>query len=661
MSKRISSLCVILLVLIFTLSACISPSSKEVDTEKSSEQQAIQTEKSGGVQTGTSKDTYTLNEAPMLKELVQAGKLPSLEERLPVKVDIMIEPVMEEIGQYGGDWRLAWKGIDDKWTVGKFTEEALFRFRQDGNGVEPNVAKGYDVNEDATEYTIYLRKGIKWSDGQPFTADDVIFYWEHMLIPEVFGKQLYDCYYSVDPVTGDKARCDVIKVDDYTIKVIHKYPNVLFLERVAIDNKWFFAPAHFYKNILPEFVGEEKALEIAKEWGFSDLKQFMSWIGYYYWVWPERPTLRAWVAKNDPNSERFIMERNPYYWKTDPVGNQLPYIDRIVVDRMEADHILLESLAGNIDCWAQDSSDFTILKENEKKGDYRIIKWLSANWATNVIQLNQTVEDPKLRELFQDIRFREAISVAVNREEVCEIVTNGITEPQQAAVPKGLPNYQEGWAQKWAEYDVNRANALLDEIGLKWDKDNKYRTFSDGTELILIIYTQSAGPFEELLKKYYEDVGIRTEIKQIDNALFQEMKYGNKLTATTAESISLLKLSYRPDTVVPLRVLTPWLGYYGLYNATQGAEGVKPEGDVAKLLEYWDKVISSTTNEDINKWSDEIIKLHAKNMWIIGYTGPMPQFILVKNNFRNVPEGLIYCDEFRDLGHGRPMQFFIKK
>lgn len=104
MSKRISSLCVILLVLIFTLSACISPSSKEVDTEKSSEQQAIQTEKSGGVQTGTSKDTYTLNEAPMLKELVQAGKLPSLEERLPVKEDIMIEPVMEEIGQYGGDW-----------------------------------------------------------------------------------------------------------------------------------------------------------------------------------------------------------------------------------------------------------------------------------------------------------------------------------------------------------------------------------------------------------------------------------------------------------------------------------------------------------------------------------------------------------------------------
>jgi len=355
------------------------------------------------------------------------------------------------------------------------------------------------------------------------------------------------------------------------------------------------------------------------------------------------------------------MERNPYYWKTDAEGNQLPYIDRVVFDKMEPEHRLLEALAGNVDCWTMNSTDFTLLKENESKGNYRILTWPSASWATNVIQLNQTTEDLKLRALFQDIRFREAISVAVDRSEVCEIATNGLTEPQQAAVPKGLPNYQEGWAEKWAQYDVNRANQLLDEIGLKWDANHKYRTFSDGSELSLVIYDVEPGPFEELLKKYYEDVGIQTVIKPIDNALYQEMKYGNKLTATTNETISLVKVSYRPDTVVPLRVLTPWLGYYGLYNATNGKEGVKPEGDVAKLLEYWNKVVASKTTAEIDKWSDEILKLHAKNVWIIGYTGPMPNLVLVKNNFRNVPDGLIFCDEFRDLGHGRPMQFFIKQ
>ena len=608
-------------------------------------------------------DKFVLKEAPMLKKLVAAGELPPVEERLPVKEDIMIEQVVEEIGQYGGDWRFPWEGIDDKWALGYITEEALFRFRQDGKGVEPNVAKGYEVNEDATEYTIYLRKGIKWSDGHPFTADDVIFYWKHMLVPEVFGKQLYDCYYSVDPKTGDRARCEVIKIDDYTIKVKHKYPSPLFLERVAIDNKWFFAPAHFYKTILPEFVGEEKALEIAKEWGFADLKSFLKWTGYYYWVWLQRPTLRAWVAKNDPNSERFIMVRNPYYWKTDPQGNQLPYIDRIVCDRMEPAHILLEALAGNVDCRAmEDGANFALLKENERRGDYRIIKWSTASWASYAIQLNQTVEDPKLRALFRDIRFREALSVAVDREEVCEIVTNGLAAPQQASVPRGLPNYQEGWAEKWAEYNPGRANKLLDEIGLKWDDEHKYRTFPDGSELTLIIYTDGpAGPFEELIKKYYENVGIKTVIKPLEAAFYHEMKYDNKLIAASTPGAGLVKVAYRPDVVVPLRVLTEWLGHYGLYHATKGKEGVKPEGDVAKLLEYWDKVISARTEEEVDKWCDEIIKLHAKNQWIIGYTGPTPSLILVKNNFRNVPGGLIDCDEFRGLGHGRPAQFFIKK
>ena len=192
----------------------------------------------------------------MLASLVSAGTLPPLEQRLPEKADVMVEPVVDEIGRYGGNWTMAWTGPGDKWAVGQPSEEALFRFNKEGSGIEPNVAKNYEVNEDSTEFTIHLRKGMKWSDGVPFTADDVLFYWEHMLTKETFGKKIYDAYYSVDPDTGEKALATVTKVDDYTFKVVHKYPSVQFLERVAIDNKWFFAPAHFHKTILPEFVGE---------------------------------------------------------------------------------------------------------------------------------------------------------------------------------------------------------------------------------------------------------------------------------------------------------------------------------------------------------------------------------------------------------------------
>ncbi|MCI3927684.1 ABC transporter substrate-binding protein [Paenibacillus sp. TRM 82003] len=603
-------------------------------------------------------------EAPMLAELVKAGSLPPVEERLPAKEDIMIEPVYEEIGVYGGDLRIPWKGADDKWTIGKPTEEALFRFTADGTGVEPNVAKGYDVNDNATEYTIHLREGMKWSDGMPFTADDVIFYWEHMLLKETFGKSLYDCYYSVDPATGEKARADVTKVDDYTVKVTFQHPNVLFLERLAIDNKWFFAPAHYYKTILPEFIGEEAALAKVKEYGFEDLQNFNVWTGYYYWVYPERPTLRAWMATNDANSDTFVMERNPYYFKTDAEGKQLPYIDRIVLPKIQDDsQKLLDTLAGKTSLTTLGFKDFTVLKENESKGDYRIIRWNTADWASTSVQLNQTTEDPKLRALFQDIRFREALSLAVDREQVSEIVTLGLGAPQQASVPEGLANYQDGWASQWAAYDVDGASKLLDEIGLKWDGAKKFRTYADGSELTLTIYQDGSGDnaeYIELLKNYYEAVGLRTNVKIVDQGNYNELKYANQIPISV-QNVSAVNVAFRPDVLVPLRVLTPWLGHYGLHTSSGGKEGVKPEGDVAQILVEWDKVKAATTKDQILAASDEIIKLHKKNQWIVGYTAPTPVLIVAKNDLRNVNENLIYADEFRDLGHAHPAQFFFKK
>ncbi|NIK68109.1 MULTISPECIES: ABC transporter substrate-binding protein [unclassified Paenibacillus] len=602
-------------------------------------------------------------EAPMLAKLVADGTLPPLAERLPVQADVMVEPVVDEIGQYGGDWTMAWTGPGDKWAVGQPTEEALFRFNKDGSGVEPNVAKSYEVNENSTEFIIHLREGMKWSDGEPFTADDVLFYWEHMLTKETFGKAIYDAYYSVDPVTGDKALATVTKVDDYTFKVVHKYPSVQFLERVAIDNKWFFAPAHFHKTILPELVGEDKALEIAKQWGFEDTTAFLKETGYYYWLYPQIPTLRPWVAKNDPNSDQFIMERNPYYWKTDPEGNQLPYMDRIVATKIQdPSQRVLGTLAGDFNLSTFGAQDFTVLKENEKKGDYRVIAWQQPAWMTSGIQLNQTVDDPNLRKLFQDIRFREALSLGVNRTEITEIVTNGIADPIQASVQEGLVGYQEGWADQWASFDPERANALLDEIGLTKRDKNNFRLFPDGSDVTLTIMdsSEASANYTELLKKFYEDMGIKTNVKLVDQATLQELKYSNQVPVSI-ENISVVNVAYRPDALVPLRVLTPWYGQYGLYVSSGGKEGVKPEGDVAKILEYWDQIKAASTTDEINRLGDEIVKLHMKNQWVIGYAGPTPTLITASNKMGNIPEDLIWADEFRSLGAAHPAQFYLKK
>ncbi|MBD0381904.1 ABC transporter substrate-binding protein [Paenibacillus sp. WST5] len=601
-------------------------------------------------------------EAPMLTKLVSAGTLKPVTERMPVKEDIMVEKVANEIGKYGGDWKLPWGGPNDRWTVGQPTEEALFRFIKEGSTVEPNVAKSYEVNKDSTEFTIHLRKGMRWSDGQPFTADDVLFYWEHMLTKETFGKKIYDAYYSVDPVTGDKALAKVTKVDDYTFKVTHKYPSVQFLERVAIDNKWFFAPAHFQKTILPEFIGEAKALEIAKQWGFADVKSFLVATGYYYWINPQIPTLRAWVAKNDPNSNQYIMERNPYYWKVDAQGNQLPYMDRIVATKVQdSAQRVLGALAGDYNLLDFDFKDFTVLKENEKKAGYSVLPWTTPNWSSTGLQFNQTIGDPNLRKLFQDIRFREAVSVAVDRKEISEIVTNGLGVPQQASVPEGLVGFQKGWADQWSKFDQQRANQLLDEIGLTKRDKNNFRLHADGSDLTITIIEADTktGTFLELIKKYFEQIGLKVDLKVVDIGTHNDLKYANKIPVTT-ENISLVNVAFRPDTLVPLRVLTPWLGSYGLHTSSNGKDGVKPEGDIALILDYWNKVKASATKEEIAKWSNEIIKLHQKNQWLIGYTGPTPKLIVVSNKMGNVPKELVFADEFRSIGHGHPAQFFIK-
>ncbi|WP_244226539.1 ABC transporter substrate-binding protein [Paenibacillus protaetiae] len=601
-------------------------------------------------------------EAPMLQELVKAGTLPPVEQRLPAKGDVMVEPVYESIGKYGGEWRNPWNGPDDKWGIEMITEEPLFRFKQDGTGIEPNVAKSYEVNADSTEYIIHLREGMKWSDGVPFTADDVIFYWEHMLVPETFGKALYDCYYSVNPDTGEKERAEVTKVDDYAVKVTFKHPSVQFLERLAIDNKWFFAPAHYYKTILPEFIGEDKALEVAKQYGFADTKTLGQWTGYYYWLYPQRPTLRPWVAKNDANSDRFIMERNPYYFKTDAEGQQLPYIDRIVLDKMQdPSHKLVETLAGDVDIAQFDFKDYTVLKENEKKGDYTVIPWQTPSWSSTGVQLNQTTEDPKLRTLFQDIRFRQALSIAVDRNEVSEIITSGVGTPAQASVPKGLPGYQEGWDKQWTDYDVAGAEKLFDEIGLKWDSNHKYRTFADGSNLSLLIYEEKGTDdekFIELLRKYYDQAGIKTELKIVDQGSYFDLKYANKIPVAV-KSVSVVDVSLRPDELMPLRVITPWFGHYGLYTSSGGKEGVKPEGDVALLLQDWDKLKAAKSKGEISQLGNDIIKLHQKNQWIIGYTAPTPSLVVVKNNVKNVP-ALVNADEYRGIGFAHPAQFYIE-
>lgn len=599
-------------------------------------------------------------EAPMLAEIVDAGDLPPVADRMPTVEDIMVEPVYEDIGNHGGSWNMAWTGQGSPWGIGKITEEALFRFAPDGDGVEPNVAKGYDVNEDFTEFTIHLREGMKWSDGEDFTARDVLFWWDHIMVPELFLRGVYDAFHSTDPETGERARAEVALVDDHAFTVTFEHPRVLFLERLAIDAKWMFAPAHWLEEILDEFVGEEAAEERMREYGFADLDGFYESLTYYFWIWPERPSLRAWVPQHEPSANQITWERNPYYWKSDPAGNQLPYIDEIVLNSVQDNsHILLETMAGNFDIAQFGFEDYTTLREHEDQGDYRVVEWEAADWGSNLLQLNQTVADDQLRELFQDIRFREALSVAVDREELSEILTLGLGTPTQASINENLPYHQEGWDEQWTEYDPDRAADLFEEIGLEFD--GTWWTFDDGTPVTLEIIQESddatAGQFEELLQHYFEAAGIQTDMRLVDRSTLDNAFWENNHVATTAFTVGGISPYLRPDTVVPLRMVTPWHSQWGNFYESDGDSEFEPTPEIEEMWDAWRSLSASTDPDDIDAHTERIVELHRENQWVLGFTGPVPTLFAVSNNIINVPEDVTFADEFRDLGHGRPMQF----
>jgi len=360
-------------------------------------------------------------EAPEFAALVASGDLPPLEERIPEEP--YVEEVYESIGKYGGTINRTWTGPDDKLNVGKMSHDWLVRLDRTATVVEPNVAESWEISEDFTAYTFKIRKGMKWSDGVPFTVDDVIFYWDHVITnPEVYYGGDVDWWYK-SPGSGNP--CTVEKVDDLHFRLTFDDPYPTFLFNLATNYGDFFGPPHYLKTILPEFVGQEAVQKMADEEGYASIKDFLKWKLKYPFIWPEYPVIRAWVAASDPRAgERFVTKRNPYYWKVDPEGNQLPYIDEVVYTFVQDKEMVnLQALAGQVDFQSRHltGDNLSTFLENQDREDYRVVlNAVGFPGDCSGIVCNLTTPDPVLRSVFENKNFRIAVSYAMDREEILE-------------------------------------------------------------------------------------------------------------------------------------------------------------------------------------------------------------------------------------------------
>jgi len=611
----------------------------------------------------TGKKITRFNEAPMLEELVKQGKLPSVEKRLPNEPAV-VEPV-EEVGQYGGTWRRAATSPADTMLHARIGYEPLVRWGRDGKTIVPNLCTSWKIGEGGRTYTFYLRKGVKWSDGEPFTADDIMFWYEDVLL----NKELTPAFPVWLAPAGNPVKVE--KVNDYTVRFKFSRPYSLFLDYLAgpVAAPFMFYPKHYLKQFHVKYTSKEKLDTLTKEAKYNNWYQlFGDKAGAH--INPDLPTLRPWVLKTQPTATRIIAERNPYYWKVDTAGNQLPYIDRVTFDIVQnTQMITLKAVQGEIDMQGRNLSlsDFTLLTENRDKGNYRVFQWADGGSGSAVFFNQNYNKDKFIASLLRNVKFRKALSLAINRTEINQLIYLGKGSPAYMIFPfTSLQNDQE--LRSLYEYNVAEANKLLDEIGLaKRDKDG-FRLRPDGKPVQLTILTNTGYAIHsdvmELIANYWNKVGIKTEVDAISGSLwwpriesndYQIAGYGAEFNSTCFD------LTYSTVSVVPSNNHAYFAPIWGLWYATGGKSGEKPTGDALKLVSIFDKIKLTVNQKERDRLTEEMLRIWAKNLWVVPTAGSYPVPVVVKNNFRNVPEEATLAYPLLSPGYLNPEQFFFKK
>ena len=621
----------------------------------------------------------SFSEAPMLRTRVAAGELPPVEERLPE--DFAVVTPVEEIGQYGG--------MANTYSVGDLKPggayhllgtEPLFQADAELTAQVPNLVKSYEVSDGGKVLILYLRKGLRWSDGVPFTADDFLFWYEDILSNEEITPA--EAWYR--GFAGGLVEME--KLDMYTVRFqfATPYAHALGLMSGATGSQnWFFAPKHYLRQFHPRYTSKDKLEKMAKDFGYD----------YWYQLFndkytnarprgffrnPDSPSVSAYMVK-ERTSDMVIAERNPYYWKVDPAGNQLPYIDEIRFTAIESQEVLnMKIISGEVDCEADLTTllQYPLYKQNAEAGGYRLLLSSTSNSADVAYFVNQTHKDPVLRKILNDKKFRQALSLAINREELNQALYFGMGKTGQASVIRESRYYEEEFGQAYAEYNPEEANRLLDEMGLNWDEQHQYRLRPDGKRLhLLVAHMPTEGPtFDttEIVKEHWKDIGVEVTHREIQSSLFHpEWSSGNlDMCVWMVNNIDDLNLTGSEHGIGSFD-FSNGVRYWSAPGLPSGGRGDDfppefaptsyPFDEIARLQYLSDELNVTFDEEKRTQIIKDILRSQAENLWIIGtVSGPHP--IILSSRLRNIPE-----EEELIWGSGNgltwfhPEQFFFAK
>lgn len=608
-------------------------------------------------------------EAPEFAKLAGEGKLPKLAERLPEK-PLVVEP-LTKVGTYGGTLRRGLRGSSDHNGILRMIgNQGLVRWNLQFTEVRPNVAERWEVNADATEFTFFLRKGMKWSDGKPFTADDILF----SINDCVLNTELYKSAPSQLAIGG--APAVVTKVDDHAVKFTFKQPYALFLEQLATplgQHPTLFCK-HYGSQFHPKY--NTAVADLVKAANVSNWTElFRSKMGDIEiparWGNPEKPVLDPWMI-TEPyvgGATRVVMKRNPYFWQVDTAGNQLPYIDQITFGiSQDVESLMLDVVSGKIDTQDRHINSLPnkpTLAKNRDKGGYRLLELEPSAAQQCQIYLNMAHKDPAMRAMFANKEFRKALSIGIDRKEIIELVYLGQSEPYQTGPRPSHPWYHEKLARQNTDFDKAQANAILDKIGFDKKGADGFRLRPDGqkvffaVDVIPTLYPDLVDTLE-LVKRHWAAIGVDMKVNTIERTLYYTRGDANDHDAAVWPGPGGLDPMFDPRDFFAQhpqgsRYAIPWTQWY----VSNGKDGIEPPESQKKRMKLFDDARATADLAKRGAIMKQIFDLAAEEFETIGVCLAVNTFGVVKNNLQNVPQKMPDSWSWPNPGPAMPQQFFF--
>jgi peptide/nickel transport system substrate-binding protein len=619
-----------------------------------------------------------LGEAPMLADLVKAGKLPPVEQRIPEE-PLVVKP-LNETGKYGGTWRRAFTGPGDTENFNRVMgAEKPIHVDYTGYKIVPAVAKSWELKDGGKTVRLNLRKGMKWSDGEPFTADNWQFWYD-----EIYSnKDIVPVPTAEMSINGKPGK--MVKIDDLTLEFQFAEPYPMFVDVLSAftqmgagfalgGTQWLFmgpyVPSHYLKQFLPKFAGQDKVDASAKENGFD------GWVAqlkakYNYALNPDVPVMSAWRTVTPINTPTWTLERNPYFWYVDTDGNQLPYIDKIQLNLAENLEVAnLRGIAGEYDEMGRhmDVAKLPVFLENQQKGNYHVVLDPGFDAAAVAMHCNQSFEaDAEIRKWLTNVDFRRAVSMGIDRDQINEAFFLGMGTPSSLMSEDSSPeNAGPEWRTKWSTLDINQSNQLLDKIGLtKKDSEGMRVRTDNGQQLRFTVTTVAASfiPYNqvmEMVAQQWKKIGIRLDVKDTERTLSLKQVANNEQQFYVWGGGNA-DIFMWPRHDMPAEPNEPFSGtLYATWYASNGTAGKKPEDP--ELLRAYDilKKGFGVETAERNKLGQELKKIIVDQQWVIGTVGFTPTLRVISNKLTNVPNRYVWLTRNRTPGAALPPTYSFK-